>query len=76
MDKFETQFEDLDVATGYYENATSSATAVPVAEGEGVLKKKTVSADFAPVQENDGVGVRGLEVVIVSSMRDVVWGCG
>ncbi|KAL7266764.1 hypothetical protein RUND412_010673 [Rhizina undulata] len=28
MDKFEQQFEDLDVATGYYENATSSATAV------------------------------------------------
>ncbi|KAL8818590.1 MAG: hypothetical protein Q9191_007911 [Dirinaria sp. TL-2023a] len=28
MDRFETQFEDLDVATGYYENATSSATAV------------------------------------------------
>ncbi|KAL8682832.1 MAG: hypothetical protein Q9186_001161 [Xanthomendoza sp. 1 TL-2023] len=28
MDKFETQFEDLDVATGYYETATSSATAV------------------------------------------------
>ncbi|KAL9023748.1 MAG: hypothetical protein Q9196_007002 [Gyalolechia fulgens] len=28
MDKFETQFEDLDVASGYYENATSSATAV------------------------------------------------
>ena len=28
MDKFEAQFEDLDVATGYYENATSSATAV------------------------------------------------
>ncbi|CAK3819845.1 Vacuolar -sorting-associated 46 [Lecanosticta acicola] len=27
MDRFETQFEDLDVATGYYENATSSATA-------------------------------------------------
>jgi len=28
MDKFEKQFEDLDVAAGYYENATSSATAV------------------------------------------------
>jgi len=28
MDRFETQFEDLDVATGYYENATSAATAV------------------------------------------------
>ncbi|KAI5843635.1 Snf7 family [Tricharina praecox] len=28
MDKFEQQFEDLDVAVGYYENATSSATAV------------------------------------------------
>jgi len=28
MDKFEQQFEDLDVAVGYYENATSSTTAV------------------------------------------------
>lgn len=28
MDKFEEQFEDLDVAVGAYEGATSSATAV------------------------------------------------
>jgi len=28
MEKFESQFEDLDVATSYYENATSSANAV------------------------------------------------
>ena len=28
MEKFEQQFEDLDVATQYYENATSSATAM------------------------------------------------
>ncbi|KAL8707674.1 MAG: hypothetical protein Q9220_007336 [cf. Caloplaca sp. 1 TL-2023] len=28
MDKFESQFNDLDVMSGYYENATSSATAV------------------------------------------------
>jgi len=28
MDKFEQQFEDVDVMTGYYENATSSASAV------------------------------------------------
>ena len=34
MDKFETQFEDLDVATGYYENATSSATAVGTPQEE------------------------------------------
>lgn len=27
MDTFEKQFEDLDVATSYYETATSSATA-------------------------------------------------
>ncbi len=27
MDKFETQFEDLDVATEYYEGATANATA-------------------------------------------------
>jgi len=34
MDKFEAQFEDLDVATGYYENATSSATAVGTPQEE------------------------------------------
>ena len=34
MDRFETQFEDLDVATGYYENATSSATAVATPQDE------------------------------------------
>ncbi|EPS36530.1 hypothetical protein H072_9942 [Dactylellina haptotyla CBS 200.50] len=28
MDKFESQFEDLDVATKHYENATTSATAI------------------------------------------------
>lgn len=28
MDTFESQFADLDVATGYYENATSNATAM------------------------------------------------
>jgi charged multivesicular body protein 1 len=28
MDKFEQQFEDLDVATSYYDTATNSATAV------------------------------------------------
>ncbi|KAK6532209.1 Vacuolar-sorting protein SNF7 [Arthrobotrys megalospora] len=28
MDKFESQFEDLDVATSYYENATTSANAI------------------------------------------------
>lgn len=27
MDKFESQFDDLEVATGYYETATSSVTA-------------------------------------------------
>lgn len=34
MDKFESQFEDLDVATGYYETATSSATAVGTPQDE------------------------------------------
>jgi charged multivesicular body protein 1 len=41
MDKFETQFEDLDVATGYYENATSSATAVgtPQQDVDALMQK-------------------------------------
>ncbi|KAL7274912.1 hypothetical protein RUND412_002163 [Rhizina undulata] len=34
MDKFESQFEDLDVATSYYENTTASATAVGTPQDE------------------------------------------
>lgn len=63
MDKFETQFEDLDVATGYYENATSSATATgtpqeavdglmnKVAEENGIEKEEQMAAP--PTKIND-----------------------
>lgn len=34
MDKFESQFEDLDVATGHYETVTSSATALGTPQDE------------------------------------------
>ncbi|KAK5169412.1 uncharacterized protein LTR77_005388 [Saxophila tyrrhenica] len=49
MDRFETQFEDLDVATGYYENATSSATAVGTPQ-EDVDKLMGQVADEAGVE--------------------------
>lgn len=49
MDRFETQFEDLDVATGYYENATSSATAVATPQ-EDVDKLMSQVADEAGVE--------------------------
>jgi charged multivesicular body protein 1 len=49
MDRFETQFEDLDVATGYYENATSSATAVATPQDE-VDKLMGQVADEAGVE--------------------------
>ncbi|KAF1814781.1 hypothetical protein P152DRAFT_232808 [Eremomyces bilateralis CBS 781.70] len=49
MDKFETQFEDLDVATGYYENATSSATAVATPQ-EDVDRLMSQVADEAGVE--------------------------
>ena len=49
MDKFETQFEDLDVATGYYENATSSATAVGTPQDD-VDKLMSQVADEAGVE--------------------------
>ncbi|KAF2487963.1 Snf7 family [Neohortaea acidophila] len=49
MDRFETQFEDLDVATGYYENATSSATAVGTPQ-EDVDKLMSQVADEAGVE--------------------------
>lgn len=49
MDKFETQFEDLDVATGYYESATSSATAVGTPQDD-VDKLMHMVADEAGVE--------------------------
>ena len=49
MDRFETQFEDLDVATGYYENATSSATAVATPQDD-VDKLMSQVADEAGVE--------------------------
>ncbi|EON64687.1 hypothetical protein W97_03920 [Coniosporium apollinis CBS 100218] len=51
MDKFESQFEDLDVATGYYENATSSATAVGTPQ-EDVDRLMSQAADKAGVELN------------------------
>lgn len=49
MDRFETQFEDLDVATGYYENATSSATATATPQ-EDVDRLMNQVADEAGVE--------------------------
>lgn len=54
MDKFETQFEDLDVAAGYYENATSSATAVGTPQ-EDVDKLMSQVADEAGVELNQNL---------------------
>ena len=51
MDKYETQFEDLDVATGYYENATSSATATGTPQ-EDVDRLMNQVADEAGVELN------------------------
>lgn len=51
MDKFEHQFEDLDVATGYYENATSQATAVGTPQDD-VDKLMAMTADEAGVELN------------------------
>ena len=49
MDKFQSQFEDLDVTTGYYENATSSATAVGTPQ-EDVDRLMSRLADEAGVE--------------------------
>ncbi|KAK5125694.1 hypothetical protein LTR85_011968 [Meristemomyces frigidus] len=49
MDRFQTQFEDLDVATGYYENATSQSTAVATPQDD-VDKLMSQVADEAGVE--------------------------
>lgn len=49
MDRFQTQFEDLDVATGYYETATSQSTAVATPQDD-VDKLMSQVADEAGVE--------------------------
>lgn len=49
MDRFESQFEDLDVATGYYENATANSTAVATPQDD-VDKLMSQVADEAGVE--------------------------
>ncbi len=58
MDKFETQFEDLDVATGYYENATSSATATGTPQ-EDVDRLMNQVADEAGVELKQEMNAAG-----------------
>ncbi|KZF22682.1 hypothetical protein L228DRAFT_220304 [Xylona heveae TC161] len=49
MDRFESQFEDLDVATAYYENATSAATATTTPQDD-VDRLMAQAADEAGVE--------------------------
>ncbi|KAI9795612.1 MAG: Vacuolar-sorting protein SNF7 [Piccolia ochrophora] len=58
MDKFETQFEDMDVATGYYENATSQATATATPQDD-VDRLIGQVADEAGVELNQELGEAG-----------------
>jgi charged multivesicular body protein 1 len=59
MDKFEKQFEDLDVAAGYYENATSSATAVATPQEDVDKLMSQVADEVGPTEEEEnGLGER------------------
>jgi len=49
MDKFEKQFEEIDVTAGYYENATSSVTAVGTPQ-EDVDRLMSQIADEAGIE--------------------------
>lgn len=52
MDKFETQFEDLDVQSSYMENAMGSTTATATPQDEVDLLMQKV-ADEAGLELND-----------------------
>jgi charged multivesicular body protein 1 len=68
MDRFETQFEDLDVAAGYYENATAEATAVGTPQDD-VDRLMNQVADEAGVElrnEMEGVKVDNAAVKVKS----------
>ncbi len=53
MDKFETQFEDLDVSTSYYENATNNASAITTPQEDvDVLLQKVADENGLELKHN------------------------
>ncbi|KAI9802273.1 MAG: hypothetical protein M1825_002994 [Sarcosagium campestre] len=70
MDKFETQFEDLDVATGYYEGATSQATAVATPQDD-VDRLIGQVADEAGVELKQELGEAGKADPVAASKTAV-----
>ena len=62
MDKFETQFADLDVQTGYMEDAMSSTTAVSTPQDQiDQLMRQT--AEEANIELQHDLAAKDLEVV-------------
>lgn len=58
MDKFENQFEDLDAATSYYENATNNASALstPADEVDLLMQKVADEAGLELEQDLNAAG--------------------
>ena len=71
MDKFETQFSDLDVQTSYMEDAMSNTTAVstPQDEVDALLKQ---TAEEANIELQHDLAARDLSQVPDVSPKEVV----
>lgn len=71
MDKFESQFSDLDVQTSYMEDAMSNTTAVSTPQDEvDALMKQT--AEEANIQLQHDLASRDLSQVPVVDQKEVV----
>lgn len=88
MDRFESQFEDLDVATGYYETATSSATAVAtpqeevdrlmgqIADESGLERAQELTSAATPAKGRVGPTEQEEDVYVTLSFPPQFWGLG
>lgn len=62
MDKFETQFEDLDASTNYYESTTNNVNALTTPQDQ-VDELLSQVADEAGIEMKQGLNEREVEVV-------------
>ena len=71
MDKFESQFSDLDVQTSYMEDTISSTTAVSTPQDQVDLLMQQL-ADEAKVEIQQNLGERDLDHVADLSPKETI----
>jgi len=70
MDKFETQFSDLDVQTGYLEDAIGTTTAISTPQIDLLLRQ---TAEEADIELQHDLGAKNVDALAEPSPKERVF---